>query len=796
MESIINLRKNIILGIFILLAVVIMAGCNRDVDGPVTPGGADNPTDAVTATPKPTATPAPTATPTPTPSPTPTPVPRVQDVFDKTDDDGVYSKKAAFTDMGLSDMYYVGGRIIFSNIPREEYENEYVYGGSTRVVHASAATTPGASDSRQGVIPTADTGDVHADVDDGEDDDLYDDDDYYDDDWYGDDGYDSDYYENCTLYLYSVDPATWDTKEITLKGWNFYASVITPINNGTFALTQYNKEEVRIYDNMLNLLNTYTLEDMYLNGDYEIASDGSKLWYIKENALFCYDFATGEVKETDFLDVLTASYFPDNFGSSFGIVQAYEKVSYNNYNYYNLYFDTVTGEYLGRTDSWTKYIYSPDKKKAVRLNSGDGSTIEIYECTEDNYLPGEPGTDPETGEELPPSVEPVCKLNIENTSEVGSALIDWERNILITNVYYRGVLGGLYEYTAYSMIAGNKISNYVVDIASNKSLYYTFDPNEGLYYTDICDEDYNVNLTAWDYSTDTVREFPQSFRKFTDIPEAVEQKRRELEEKYGFYFYIGTEVFANDFDYDLTIYKDYDNVLQQMEVIDEVLSIYPEGFFEQFKYAGIKTLSIYLCGGFTKRAGESNTIEDAIALACVFGYERALALDLNWSYCLKRTIVHEISHWIDGRINSGGSLGGYADFEEDWLKYNPDDYTYKYSYVSGRTIWKYIYDSTGTNENTYFIDSYSQTYPTEDRARLFEYLMYNDDEEYSDYLAVPNLQNKLKFFFEAIRKGFDCSTWPEKTVWEEKLEEKIKAREQAEADAQAGDDAPADNTEP
>ena len=104
-----------------------------------------------------------------------------------------------------------------------------------------------------------------------------------------------------------------------------------------------------------------------------------------------------------------------------------------------------------------------------------------------------------------------------------------------------------------------------------------------------------------------------------------------------------------------------------------------------------------------------------------------------------------------------------------------------------RSITEYIYDSSGNNENTYFIDSYSQTYPTEDRARLFEYLMYNDTEEYSDYLALPHLQDKLKFFFEAIRKGFDSSTWPEKTVWEEKLDEKIKAREAAESGAQTGE---------
>ncbi|MCR5324295.1 MAG: hypothetical protein K6E85_13640 [Lachnospiraceae bacterium] len=770
-----RIRTGILTGLLALFVVALgFTGCTKknEPTPDVTPTAAENPSPTPTVAPTATPTPAPTAT--PTPSPTPTPTPRVQDAFDATDDEGVYLKKPAFSGLAASDLYYVGGRLIFSNLPREEYEDMAVGVGDTvkkDVVYADLCSSPVQDEkSREYADPAPDEDDRE-------------------DDEYGDppvwDDYDDPYYDKGTLHLYSVDPVTWDMKEINLDSWNFYRTAITPIGNGTFALSDYKKNTLLIYDNMLELQKTLEIDT---ESNFRFSLDGSKLWYIKDSVLYCYDVQTGEETKPDYLGSQSASYFSDDSDSVISKIVSYEYKK-GTYTYTNHYINTVTGEYLGTSDFYSRYIYSPDVSRAVLIKSGDTNKIEVYECSMDNLFPGEPAKDEETGEELPPAAEEVCRLDLQSSAETGNIIIDWDRDIIITDIFYNGIDGFIYEYNCYSMITGKLLSNNTINGFGYNNLYYTFDPDAGLYYLNYCDDDDNSNLFAWDYSADTLREYQDVFRKFTDIPQKVEDKRRELEEKYGFYIYIGTEVFANDFDYDLKIYKDYEDVYKQMDVIDEVLGIYPEGFFEQFKYGGIKTLSIYLCGGFEKRDDGSNTISDAIALACVFGYERALALDLNWSYCLKRTIVHEISHWIDGRIDSVGKLGGYADYEDDWLKLNPEDFTYKYSYVSGRTIWKYIYDEYGSNDNTYFIDSYSQTYPTEDRARLFEYLMFADESESSDYLAVPNLQDKLKFYFEAIRKCYDTSKWPEKTAWEEELDRRFAERESA------GDTEGAESTE-
>ncbi|MBO4414976.1 MAG: hypothetical protein J5824_03220 [Lachnospiraceae bacterium] len=753
-----NTAMAVLVAMIIIITVIAgTSGCTKknDVVPEPTPAATDAPAPTATSVPAATPTPAPTAT--PTPSPTPTPVPRVQDVFDETGDEGVYSKIGAFTDTAVSDLYYVDGRLIFSNVPRSEYDGTYAVGmlGEDSVYASTNSEV------------TPDKGDDDDDWDgtqDGE----------WDDEWG-----DPPVYEGGTLHLYSVDPVTWDTKQIDIEDWGFYTTAITPIGNGNFVLSCYKKAELRIYNNMLELQNTLELET---EGTFRFSQDGKKVWYVKDQKLICYDIQSGEETKPDFYGDLKASYFSDDTESVISILAAFE-FKKGTYNYTNFYFNTDTGEYLGKTDYYTRYRYSPDLKRAVRIKSVTTNTIEVYDCSGGNWFPGEPATDEETGEELPPTTEAVCRLELQSSGETGTVCIDWNRDMIITDIFYWGGNDYICEYSCYSLITGKRLSNEVIDGSGTENLYYTFDPDAGLYYTNYCDENDRSNLLAWDYSADNVRDYKEVFKKFTDIPEKVEEKRRELEDKYGFYIYLGSEVFASDFAYDLTIYKDYDQIYEQMCVIDEVFSIYPEGFFEQFKYGGIKTLSIYLCGGFTKRDDGSNTISDAIALATVFGYERALALDLNWSSCLKRTIVHELSHWIDGRIDSEGALGGYADFEDDWLKLNPEDFSYKNSYVSGRTIWKYIYDEYGSNDNTYFIDSYSQTYATEDRARLFEYLMFNEDpSEYSDYLAVPNLQDKLQFFFGAIRKCFDTSKWPEKTTWEEELDRRIAQREKTDSD--------------
>nr|MCR5329566.1 hypothetical protein [Lachnospiraceae bacterium] len=586
-------RGYMILCLAVLILSVFITGCTK---GGNDPKATPTPVDIATPTPSPSPTPAPTATPTPTPTPLPTPTPvlTVTDVFDKTDDDGVYLKAAAFTGLAYSDVNYAGGRLIFTNKPiSEDGEDEGFGFGSISDDSSVYADTSGIQGSVE--LSGENTGsEVYAEQEPG-DDETDPDDEYWDEP--GDPPVWD--YDDEPLHLRSVDPVTWDVIELDLQGWSFFDTSVHPLKNGNFLLYQYDGNVVMLYDNKLRLQKAI---EITTHGNFTVSADSRYIWYVDdEERLRCYDIEANAEKEGTFAEGYTGIYFREEPYSDIFVINAYPEGE-DYYSNCQLYLDARTGELLGKTDSGVRYIYSPDITRAVRIQSGIPNSIQIFECSKDDLFPGETRTDPETGEEVPASAEPVCSLKIQNVNETSDVMIDWERNMILTDSYYSGInYESIYEKYCYSMITGEMVSNYALGNIGYKSVYYTTDPDMGLYYSQYCDDDGNTRLMAWEYATDTVRTYFEVFRRFTDIPEKVEQRRRELEEKFGFYIYLGTEVFASDFSYDLKLYTNYDMILEQMDVIEEVLSIYPEGFFEQFRYGGIKTLSLYLCGGFEKR---------------------------------------------------------------------------------------------------------------------------------------------------------------------------------------------------
>ena len=71
----------------------------------------------------------------------------------------------------------------------------------------------------------------------------------------------------------------------------------------------------------------------------------------------------------------------------------------------------------------------------------------------------------------------------------------------------------------------------------------------------------------------------------------------------------------------------------------------------------------------------------------------------------------------------------------------------------------------------YFLNSYSLTYPTEDRAELMKDAM-SQDPVWAGAKSIrtsPQLQEKFQYYCLCIRNAFDTEDWPETTAWEEVL---------------------------
>lgn len=198
-------------------------------------------------------------------------------------------------------------------------------------------------------------------------------------------------------------------------------------------------------------------------------------------------------------------------------------------------------------------------------------------------------------------------------------------------------------------------------------------------------------------------------------------------------------------------------VSQALDTLDECLKSYPTDFFEQLTKNNKEPLHIYITSTLTP------VIEEGISTAAGFyessEYAQCLVLDgANWG-SLKGTFFHEISHAIDYYL-----YGDTFNWESspEWDALNPDGFSYDNTYT--------IYENTGGDfsntfggDNACFIDSYSKTFCTEDRARITEYAMTYPE---NGYFESGALKEKLLLRCEEIRKGFDTTDWPEVTTWE------------------------------
>ena len=147
-----------------------------------------------------------------------------------------------------------------------------------------------------------------------------------------------------------------------------------------------------------------------------------------------------------------------------------------------------------------------------------------------------------------------------------------------------------------------------------------------------------------------------------------------------------------------------------------------------------------------------------------------MVINASSRWNVETTFNHELSHSIEDKIyDTYGMNDDYCLDDDKWNELNPSAsnkdsvYTYNYNKLGYEDCFKYSADYSGTNKETYFVDSYSMTYPTEDRAKLFEEIMTN---AYGiDIDKAPHLKEKMKYYATCIRTAFDTTGWND-VCWE------------------------------
>lgn len=196
-------------------------------------------------------------------------------------------------------------------------------------------------------------------------------------------------------------------------------------------------------------------------------------------------------------------------------------------------------------------------------------------------------------------------------------------------------------------------------------------------------------------------------------------------------------------------------ISQGLTMVEDALSSYPEDFFRQLPFGTIDEIQISLVSDLTAANGFGGD-GGYCAITYDDGTSQNIILDVHSA--AQSTIYHEVSHILDEKLLYHAGLQEKPAFsEEQWQELQPEGFSYTYDYAQVPTL----------NSDTYgwFIDGYSGTFPTEDRARVLEYAM--DDHMWEDaYRDVPHLLDKLAYYSTAIRAYFDTTGWEDVTDWE------------------------------
>lgn len=228
----------------------------------------------------------------------------------------------------------------------------------------------------------------------------------------------------------------------------------------------------------------------------------------------------------------------------------------------------------------------------------------------------------------------------------------------------------------------------------------------------------------------------------------------EIGEKYGIEVLIHRDaVKIQPWDYDMEPEHLTGVIQRELELLDRNLSRYPQGFLQTLadRFDGISVCIVRSLTG-TAEAGSLDTA-DGIQFLDNYRAYIALAAPSNTEYAL----YHEMCHLIDTVVIT--ESGAY----DRWEELNPKDFEYDYDYITNknRDGSAYLQDI-----NRSFIDTYSMSFPKEDRARILEYAMTQGNEA---YFRSTTMQAKLLLLCQGIREAFKLKKSPETFLWEQYL---------------------------
>ena len=192
---------------------------------------------------------------------------------------------------------------------------------------------------------------------------------------------------------------------------------------------------------------------------------------------------------------------------------------------------------------------------------------------------------------------------------------------------------------------------------------------------------------------------------------------------------------------------------RELALLETRLSNYPDGFLEATA-SNFSSLKICLVRKITGSA-ESGSLDSADGIQYFDGTDAYIALAIGDT--AEKALYHELYHVMETQIfNESIAL-------DQWDKLNPVGFAYDYDYIANTQRDGSAYLAADTRS---FVDTYSMSFPKEDRARIMEYAMTAGNEA---LFAASPLQYKLKTLCQGIREAYGLEKSSETFLWEQYL---------------------------
>lgn len=532
----------------------------------------------------------------------------------------------------------------------------------------------------------------------------------------------------------------------------------------------YGGTEGTYYDYNLNKVFDFKCD--YDNQGY-FSENGCRIYYFDKNKICMYNPENGSASNVKPYNKMLITGINGVFTDMDNIDYVSVSGIGTDLKSYNGIFRTDTGEfiYLNRYTGVSDYF---------ETTSGNGIIWEVNsEDTEDKnwnvYLPDDKGCSIRYNGEAPE-----VSFKVLDNGDIFFYVYNGEYVEMTLFDGYNYECKGITRLDAVTMFE-DAVNGYVVCqvepvyLNDNELMIVLSDGNSGNYYFDwdiTKNSGYDINIEMYCAeegfpAVAAVAELydPELFvpGKLSDELLPLNDRVKAIEDKYNIKISIGEECSNILGGYAIRALIYYDDVANALNILDEELSKYPDGFIEQIRYENLDTIHFYIASDLIGTS--SGTLETAGGFQMEIGNEALIVVDFNYFDIARSTIHHEFGHCIDDMLVYNGGID-----EKVWDTYNPVSvtggsvYTDTYDMFGNYGDEIYAYGTNGEDyENSYFVDTYSMTYPSEDRARIWDNIM--SDEGYVDWSRTPHLTAKLNYYAECIRQNFDSTGWNE-VRWE------------------------------